>query len=87
VPAHPATRAVLLTLLGCLLIGWAAPAVAAAKSFEVDTTADEADDNGGDGLCETGGGKCSLRAALTEVNEGGESSNQISFDPFVFNGE
>lgn len=36
--------------------------------FTVDTTADDPDDNPGDGLCRTAAGKCSLRAAFDESN-------------------
>lgn len=35
--------------------------------FTVDTTADDADDNPGNGVCHTAAGKCSLRAAWTEA--------------------
>ena len=35
--------------------------------FTVDTTADDADDNHGDGVCHTVAGKCSLRAAWVEA--------------------
>jgi CSLREA domain-containing protein len=44
----------------------ASPATAA--TFTVDTTVDDVDASPGDGSCATGGGACSLRAAVQETN-------------------
>jgi CSLREA domain-containing protein len=41
---------------------------ASAVSFVVDSTADVSDANPGDGICATGGGQCTLRAAIEETN-------------------
>ena len=49
------------------------------QTFVVTTTSDVADANPGDGVCDTGAGECSLRAAIEEANlESG--SNAINFD-------
>ncbi len=45
--------------------------VAAARTFTVDTTADEKDVNASDGLCLTATRHCSLRAAIQEANTDG----------------
>jgi CSLREA domain-containing protein len=44
------------------------PTVKAATTFTVNSTADLADSNPGDGLCNDGGGNCTLRAAIQEAN-------------------
>ncbi len=41
---------------------------AAAASFVVNSTVDARDANAGDGICATGTGVCSLRAAIEETN-------------------
>lgn len=53
------------------LVDWmtSAPALAAEiPTFTVNTGADDADANIGDGTCATAGGGCTLRAAITEAN-------------------
>lgn len=66
----------------------ALPAVAGAKSFEVNSTADETDNAPGDGVCLTGGGVCTLRAAIVEANAFDEGEDQISFErEDVFDGQ
>lgn len=56
-----------LTAAACLLIA-AAPA-AAAEVFDVDSTNDALDADVTDGVCATGSGKCTLRAAIAQANE------------------
>jgi large repetitive protein len=63
--------AVIWTALLALSAGFAlaSPATAATgKTFTVNTTADEVDNNIGDGICAAVDGKCSLRAAIQEAN-------------------
>jgi CSLREA domain-containing protein len=62
------------------------PAAAAAETFSVTTTADEADAAVGDG-CLTAGGKCSLRAAIEEANATPAESDEIRFEEEVFEGD
>ena len=52
--------------LGTALI--AAPMTARSAVFTVDTTADALDALPGDGICATGAGACTLRAAIQETN-------------------
>ena len=52
--------------------------VAHAASFTVNSTADTADSNPGNGVCD-GGGTCTLRAAIDEVNALGGIGHSISF--------
>jgi CSLREA domain-containing protein len=54
--------------LTVLLAFAAAGAARAAPTFTVNSTADEADDNPGDGVCHAPGGSCTLRAAVMEAN-------------------
>jgi CSLREA domain-containing protein len=68
------TLALGLVLVGGIGVG-AAPVTAA--TFSVDTTADAADPNPGDGTCGSGPGGCSLRAAIQECNRS-TVSNSIS---------
>lgn len=87
---RPATRTVFLALLACLLVGFAAPSLAAAAGteFTVDNTIDEQDQNPSDGICKTTLFEaCTLRAALEEVNQQEDTENTIKFDPTVFEGE
>jgi len=44
------------------------PKVALAATFTVNSTADAVDANPGDGVCDDGIGKCTLRAAIMEAN-------------------
>lgn len=73
-------------LLAALFI-LALPASASAVDYTVDSAIDQADDDPGDGDCETAAGTCTLRAALTEVNLSTDAANAIDFDPAVFNGQ
>lgn len=52
-------------LVAVLLLSAAA---ASAATFTVDTMLDAVDDNPADGLCQTAGGSCSLRAAVQQAN-------------------
>jgi CSLREA domain-containing protein len=68
-------------VLACLLAG---PTAAAAESFTVNTSADEADASPGDFACLTAGGKCSLRAALEEANLSAGEFDEVGFDEEAF---
>src|SRR5262245_59962584 len=57
-----------LIILSILLAQFGLKPVAAAADFVVNSTADKTDINPGDGLCETDGGDCTLRAAIQEAN-------------------
>lgn len=52
--------------------------VANAATFTVDVNSDEADNSPGDGSCNNGSGKCTLRAAIEESNAT-EGANTIKF--------
>ena len=52
---------------------------ASAATFTVDDTGDGADANPGNGICETSGGVCTLRAAIQEANSL-SGSDTIEFD-------
>jgi CSLREA domain-containing protein len=62
------------------------PVVAQAETFFVTTTADETDAAVGSEGCLTGGGKCSLRAALEEANASLGEFDEIIFEEEVFAG-
>lgn len=69
-----------LIALACAL---ALPAVAAAESFEVNSTADATDAVPGDEFCRTASDECTLRAALEESNAlEGEDTIGFTEDPF-----
>ncbi|MFN8633963.1 MAG: Calx-beta domain-containing protein [Chloroflexota bacterium] len=74
----PLCAALLLALAGLFL--FAAPALAA--TYVVNSTADTADPNLGDGFCDvdlvTDGDQCTLRAAIQNVNQDGGGA--INFD-------
>ena len=57
--------AALVLAVGALLLVGPPPVHAA---FIVNHTADVGDDNPGDGICDTGAGNCTLRAAIQETN-------------------
>jgi CSLREA domain-containing protein len=69
-------------VLACLVL----PAAAAAESFFVTTTADEADAAVGSEGCLTAAGKCSLRAALEEANASFGEFDEVDFEEGVFEG-
>jgi len=76
-----AALAAALISLGCAL---AVPSAATAVTFAVNSAADEVD-AAQNGVCLTGGGKCTLRAALEEANP--TSTNDIiNFDVSLFDG-
>lgn len=56
-----------IALLAPVLV-LASPA-GAAEVFTVDSTKDRLDADAGDGICATAGGRCTLRAAITQANE------------------
>jgi CSLREA domain-containing protein len=73
--------------MACAVVGLALPALAAAATqFEVNSTADEEDDNPGAGGCHTAAGKCTLRAAIEEANEITSEASTIVFAP-AFDGQ
>ena len=74
-------------LVGLVVAGlWLAPLAAGAArpdmasdlaplaTFQVDSTGDEADANLADGLCQTAGGQCTLRAAIQQSNQDGSGT-------------
>ncbi len=75
-----AALALLLFLLTLVL-----PASAAAANFVVNSTGDEKDAVAG-GVCETAGGKCSLRAAIEVTNLTLAEKDRIEFSGTVFKG-
>ncbi len=64
-----------VVILSILLAQFGLRPVAAAANFVVNSNADKTDANPGDGLCDTGEGECTLRAAVQEANalEGSDS--------------
>jgi hypothetical protein len=77
---------VLVTALLVVVCALVVPAVASAETFKVDSTGEEIDEVLGDEFCVTAGGKCTLRAAIEEANDLGESAT-IEFDESVFDGQ
>ncbi len=74
----------ILIAIGCLL---AAPTIAAAATFTVDSTANEAD-GGLNGTCfTTVGMKCTLRAAIEESNFSTSTDDTIVFASNPFDGK
>jgi CSLREA domain-containing protein len=64
-----------LHLLVWLVLLLAAPA--SANDYTVDSTADAADPNPGDGICDDGAGNCTLRAAIQTANAHGGDDTVI----------
>ena len=56
------------TVCVALLLGLHAPAAVSAATFAVGSGTDGADVAPGDGVCATGAGTCTLRAAVEEAN-------------------
>jgi CSLREA domain-containing protein len=87
-PAHRLPRAchpgamttMVFLLLLCVLFLRPVHAV----SFQVDSTADAVDATIGDGICATAAGKCSLRAAIQEVNVTPDKDNTITLPPGTY---
>lgn len=73
-----------LLLAACCL--FVLPSVAVAATYTVDSTLDEADSGGLNGVCLTAGGKCTLRAAIQESNASALTVDEIQFDG-AFNGQ
>ena len=67
----------------CLL---ALPSVAGAAEYTVDSTADEPDAGGLNGICLSVGLKCTLRAAIQESNASAGTKDTIKFGP-TFDGK
>ena len=55
------------------LAAWAALSQHTETRFTVDSTGDGADGDTSDGVCDDGNGRCTLRAAIQEVNEADDS--------------
>ena len=60
-------------IVAVLMLSIVSVPVTYAKRFVVDTTVDDVDANPGDGICATGSGDCSLRAAIEEANAWSDS--------------
>jgi CSLREA domain-containing protein len=73
-------------IVATLALALAAPGVADAAVFTVNSTADEADLSPGMAGCLTAAGKCTLRAAIEESDLASASVNEIGFDGGVFSG-
>ena len=59
---------VILQVVGLIFFSMATPEPAEAKTFIVNSTADQIDINPGDGVCQSESGDCTLRAAIQEAN-------------------
>jgi CSLREA domain-containing protein len=57
----------------------AAPSAASAVTFTVNSVADAADDNAGDGSCHTAQNECTLRAAIAEANASAAAADTVAF--------
>jgi hypothetical protein len=68
------------------LVALAAPAVASASIYEVNSTGDQADETAGNGICKTSVNTCTLRAAVEESDESAGVHDAITF-AVSFNGE
>jgi CSLREA domain-containing protein len=73
------------TALLALAVAAIVPAAATGLTYEVDSTADEADADPGTGGCETAAGACTLRAALEESNDS-PVTDEVTFGG-AFNGK
>ena len=56
------------SLIGTQSVTSGQPVAAAGRTFIVTSTGDAGDANEGDGVCDAGGGQCTLRAAIEEAN-------------------
>lgn len=80
--ARPRAASALLSFLLILAI----PASASAANFTVNSTGDEKDAVAG-GVCETAGGKCTLRAAIEVTDLTLAEKDRIEFSGAVFKGD
>lgn len=76
--------AFVLIAIGCL---FAAPGIASAATYTVDSIDDQADETLGDEECETSVNTCTLRAAIEEANESVGTADAIAFESTVFEGQ
>jgi CSLREA domain-containing protein len=67
-----------LALLAFFVVAPAPPVLAA--TFTVDSTGDDPDASPGNGVCQTAGGQCTLRAAIQEVNALTPGPHTIAFN-------
>src|SRR5262245_59247611 len=70
-------RGRLLILAALVLAAFAPAATADATDYVVNSTADEADNTPADGVCDANSG-CTLRAAITNVNQNAVASDTIT---------
>lgn len=84
--ARPRGRAAALALLLGALLALAAPAWASAAQFTVNGVGDKTKAEPGIS-CTAALSECTLRAAIEEANESSVGTDQINFDPAIFNGE
>jgi CSLREA domain-containing protein len=68
----------LAAVAALLLFALALPASAGAATFTVNSTADQADANAGNGVCASASGACTLRAAIQEANAPPASADNIT---------
>jgi hypothetical protein len=67
-----------LALLAFFVVTPAPPVLAA--TFTVNSTGDDPDASPGNGVCQTAGGQCTLRAAIQEVNALTPGPHTIAFN-------
>ena len=66
--AWAALLSVILGASAFVVVGWPGAGASPGATFTIDSTADAVDANPGDGVCATGAGLCTLRAAIQEGN-------------------
>jgi len=59
---------VMIAMMGLFLSPVVTPGPLEARTFAVNSTADQIDSNPGDGVCQSASGYCALRAAIQEAN-------------------
>lgn len=74
---HSISRFTAFAIVVCCLIALAVPSMTRAETYTVDSLTDAVDANVGDGICETAGAECTLRAAVQEANQGGVDTISI----------
>src|SRR5262245_34709226 len=68
-------------MIALLLFRWPMPTpTRAAPTFTVNSNSDVVDSNPGDSICDTGGGVCTLRAAIMEANHTPGGGATINFN-------
>ena len=64
-----------------------APTLPPTTDFTVDSTGDQADTIPGDGVCQTAGSTCTLRAAIQEANNNGDPTHTDTIDATSVTGQ